>query len=219
MKSRIKDKQSFAIIIIMLSVFVLGACLLLSLLGPVHFDYLCVAADSNENVYLGVIDFIEVYNNNELVKKISLNNTRMFGKAFFTIIDDKLYIERSSNISVCDLDGNEIDIIEDADLDSLFEPNNIHYQTRFYRSESGDTYNLYKLFGISFVTKTNSFGETKTVFRQPIIAFFLKALMFVAFAGFAFGILVVLQTSTKGCPDRRSKIMRIPAIDKWVEGK
>lgn len=213
MKRRIKDKQSFAILLMMLGITVCVLCLLVELSGAVHFGYLCVAADSDGKIYLGVLDCIEVYSDGILERRISLSNTRMLSKHFFTVRDDRLYIQRGNSLSVCDLYGNELERIDNASLTTYFGD----YRTHIYLSDSGDTFSLYNFAGRNYVTRVNTFGEKSVVFRQPLIDVVVKVLTYISFGCFFFGVVLVFAFSTTDQGDDwKSKHLRIPAIDEWI---
>lgn len=73
-----------------------------------HPHYLCIAVDSQENIYIGSVGQIRVINDNgELIRDIPIQTSKGF---VFNIIDDKLYIDIASGNYVADLTGKKLDI-------------------------------------------------------------------------------------------------------------
>lgn len=121
-----------------------------------HPHYLCIAVDSQENIYINSIGQIRVINDKgEIIRDIPIDTSRGFQ---FNIIDDRLYIDTASDNYVADLYGNKLDI-------PLADEENRRIQIRSvsrFNTEDGTEYFLNN--NCVFRTKN---GKTEQIYPKP----------------------------------------------------
>ncbi|MBQ6413743.1 MAG: hypothetical protein IJI19_09725 [Ruminococcus sp.] len=121
-----------------------------------HPHYLCIAVDSQENIYIGSVGQIRVINNKgEIIRDIPIETSKGF---VFNIIDDRLYIDIASGSYVADLTGKKLDM-------TLTDEENRRIQSRStscYYTKDGTKY--YLNHNCVFRTKN---GETEQIYPTP----------------------------------------------------
>ncbi len=116
-------------------------------------DYFCIAADSQENIYIGSIGQIKVISKNgEEVREIPIDSLKGFR---FNIVDDKIYMDTVPKNYVTDLYGNELDIpltkeensnIQQRSVSSFTAKDGTEYSllnNRVFRQKNGTSVQIY----------------------------------------------------------------------------
>lgn len=121
------------------------------------------AADSSGLIYVAAEDTIEVYQNLEHIRSISIpSGYRSF---YFTICEDDtillVKLSQSKTVYIMDLNGNVLDSWEESNLDTFYKV----YHKKEYVSVSGDTY---KIKGNWLLPKIVKNGE-EIVYRVSVL--------------------------------------------------
>ena len=133
----------------------------LSFLGVINFTFCGFALDSNDLLYIGKSNKIDVYDNGKYVNTVFEYD----GGYFFTIQDEKLYIAASRDvIAVRDLTGKLIEIIDDS---AHIEAKRLEKQKNVFLKDDAE-YRATNTMGYYKITKLSN-GESEVIFRKPLI--------------------------------------------------
>lgn len=177
----IKDKHLICVYVSVISVLLL-ICALLIYSGIASPFISCFAIDSDDRLYVGKHDRIDVFENGVLTNSIFSKTSR--GYVFTILEDDTIQLSTSTIVYSMDLNGNII---------SSYEDNGSHVYNQIQKSKfsfittKDDAYCLKGILGRTRIIKNN----TIVVYQLSPLSFMVKiALYAIAFSVVIFTVLI-----------------------------
>lgn len=181
--------SKYKVIILILIVFLFPTMLLSFMLissGKVSTSWNNFAIDSNERLYIGKRNSIEVYEDGKLVKTINPLSSRTY--AFTIQNDDTLLLSTSTVEYVLDLDGNIISSKEDNGTNTYNKIKN----NREFITENGKSYKLENHLG-----RYSLVCDGVVVYQMPDFDYVVKLLYNLSYFAFCACVIVIIWKSKK----------------------
>lgn len=163
------DKKVIKILAIFMPVWagIILFCLCMTTFGGASPSIVGFAVDSQNRIYVGESNGIEVHENQLHVLTINPQTSRSY---VFTILeDDTILLSTPTKVYHMDLTGEIMDTWEDNGADTF---NQIQYQKHRFTSANGDEYKVKGLLGRTRIVK----NETEVVYRISLLSFIVKIL-------------------------------------------
>jgi len=156
-------------------------CMLLIVSQTVSISFKGFAVDSSGKLYIGKEEWIDVYENDELVNKITTMTSR--GYVFTIQEDDTILLASGTTIlHIIDLNGN---IIDEKKADSVQTFYSLSRKKEFV-AKNGNRYFLEKSWGRIKILKVDE-NVTEIIYKMPLLDYITKitfTLVFISFGIF-----------------------------------
>lgn len=147
--------------------------LVLTINGTINIHYSGFAFDSNNQLYVGKYETIELLQNGFKIKSI---NPKISNGYTFTIQNDQLIIAANSKVYTTDLDGNVIN--EENDRFST-KHNQLYSQRKIFKTLDGKVYKSTNWLGYYMIWRVDT-DLHQLVFHMPLSDYIVKVLFAVS---------------------------------------
>ena len=160
----VKELNKRLAIFSIVNALIVFSCLFLLISGNVNLFVSGFAVDSQDRLYVGKENRIDVYENGNVLYSINPRTSKSYT---FTITNDTIVLSTASTVYHLDLEGQEISSYEDKGADTY---NQINYHKRKFTSPKGDEYKLVSFLGRTKIVK----NKTSVVYQLSLLSFAVK---------------------------------------------
>jgi len=162
-------------------------CLVFYMVG-IAGSVVCFGVDSNDCLYVGFGDKIEVYEGKTMIRELSPKTSKSY---LFTILPDDVILLTTASVDYkLNLDGSIIEKTENAGS-GLY--NDMQKGKRTFMSPNGDFYKMRSVLGQTTIEKNGD-----TVYQEPIISVITGYLILICSIALVVCVISILSRDKKG---------------------